>query len=128
MVSCIIKLYIYIYICVCVCVCVQLDATYCSTLRQIHGKTDHTKPPDTITHTLVYHNGRPGSIVSPDDGQGTVETCRNVLNKITTISDIKLDTYTYIYILFYDARNNEPKKMGYSVSVLLRFFWVSTSI
>jgi hypothetical protein len=68
------------------------------TLRQCHGKSDHTKLPDTITHTFVYHNGWPGSIVSPEDEQGTAETRRDVLNKITTISDIKLDIHIYIYI------------------------------
>jgi hypothetical protein len=72
-------------------------------LRQWHGKTDHTKLPDTITHdhTFVYHNGWPGSIVSPEDGQGTPETYRDVLNKIATVSDIKLDTHTHIYIYIY---------------------------
>jgi hypothetical protein len=39
--------------------------------------------------------------------QGTAETCRDVLNKITTVSDIKLDIY--IGLLFYDTRNHEPK-------------------
>jgi hypothetical protein len=36
-----------------------------------------------------------------DDGQGTVETCRDVLNKIATVSDIKLDTrlYTYVFLM-----------------------------
>jgi hypothetical protein len=29
--------------------------------------------------------GWPGSIKSPEDGQGTPETCRDVLNKITTV-------------------------------------------
>jgi hypothetical protein len=51
--------------------------------------------PDTITHTFVYHNGWPGSIVPPEDGQGMPETCRDVLNKIITISD-KLDIYICI--------------------------------
>jgi hypothetical protein len=32
--------------------------------------------------------------VSPEDGQGTPETYRDVLSKIITVSDIKLDTYT----------------------------------
>jgi hypothetical protein len=69
------------------------NARNTDTLRQRRGKTDHTKPPDTITHTFVYHSSWPGSIVSPDDGQGTPETCRDVLYKIRTISNIKLDTY-----------------------------------
>jgi hypothetical protein len=76
-----------------------------------------TKLPDTITHIFVHHNGWPGSIVSPEDGQGTSETCRYVLNKITTISVIKLDTY----ILFYDARNHEPKIVFTFCEVTSRF-------
>jgi hypothetical protein len=48
--------------------------------------------------------------VYPDNGQGTAETCRDVLNKIATVRDIKLDIYIYIcihvYILYFMMHGN----------------------
>jgi hypothetical protein len=52
----------------------------------------------------IHSDSAMDSIVSPEDGQGTPETCRDLLNKIIS-SDIKLDTHTHththIYIYIY---------------------------
>jgi hypothetical protein len=80
MVPCIIKyivsVYIYIY--------VQLDVTYCSYLFKTSIHVSGVLCPSSVDNLL------------PEDGKGTPETCIDVLNKITTINDIKLDTYIYI--------------------------------
>jgi hypothetical protein len=54
----------------------------------------------------VYHNSWPGSIVSPEDGQGTPETCRDLLNKIIRSDKVghthtHTHTHTHIYIYIY---------------------------
>jgi hypothetical protein len=50
-----------------------------------------------VSLSMALYEWKLGSIESPDDGQGTPETCREVLNKKNSLSDIKLDTHT-LYI------------------------------
>jgi hypothetical protein len=45
-------------------------------------QTNYRTPYRTTTLSFAINYGWPGSIRSPDDGQGTPETCRDVLNKI----------------------------------------------
>jgi hypothetical protein len=70
--------------------------------KQKYGRALWCPVPDTITHdpTFVYHKGWPGSVVSPEDEQGPPETGRDVLNKIATVSDIKLDTHVLSTLYF----------------------------
>jgi hypothetical protein len=80
--------------------------------------TNYRIPNRTTTLSFATNYGWPGSIRSPDDGQGTPETCRDVLNKTTNLkwhqvghthTHTHTHIYIYIFVWFYDARINEPK-------------------
>jgi hypothetical protein len=92
-------IYIYIYICVCVSNLMSLIVVILfNTSVYVSGVPC---PSSGDIYCLVSHYGTRKCALwcpvvwSPDDGQGMPETCTDELHKITTICDIKLDTYIY---------------------------------
>jgi hypothetical protein len=85
-------------------------------------QTNYRTPNRTTTHLFAINYGWPGSIRAPDDGQGTPETCRVVLYKIT--NKWHQVGHLYVLVLFFWVKLHEMFVYAYMYIYIYIYIYI----